>query len=49
MASKGQKFRKYPLELKGAILNEYFNVENGCESLSNNAKLMNCSYSDNTR
>lgn len=34
MASKGQKFRKYPLELKEAILKEYFNGENGCESLS---------------
>lgn len=34
MASKGQKFRKYPLELKEAILKEYFNGENGCGSLS---------------
>ena len=34
MASKGQKFRKYPSKLKEAILKEYFNGENGCESLS---------------
>lgn len=34
MASKGQKFRKYSSELKEAILKEYFNGENGCESLS---------------
>ena len=34
MASKGQKFRKYPSELKEAILKEYFNGGNGCGSLS---------------
>ena len=34
MASKGQKFRKYPIELKETILREYFSGKNGCESLS---------------
>ena len=34
MASKGQKFRKYPSELKEAILKEYFNGENSCGLLS---------------
>ena len=34
MASKGQKFKKYPPELKEQILKEYFNGEGTPSSLS---------------
>lgn len=34
MASKGQKFKKYPKELKEKVLKEYFDGEAGYTSLS---------------